>query len=736
MNLTTPEDFKEHNQGLNSSEKSSLLKKIELLEEKLALKEQEIQNLRETEEKFRQIAENVTEVFFLLEANSDKILYVSPTYEKLWGRSCQSLYEDPDSWLLAIHPEDVYYAMCSIETQFRTGDEFQEEYRIIRPDGSIRWVWVRNFAVRNDQGKIYRFVGIAQDITDRYEAQEAMRRSEQQFRLTFEKAPIGMALTTADDSFQDVNQSLCELVNYSENELLYLSFATLFHPDDLLIYQAKKQRVLNGEDTDFQMENRFFTKEGKIVDTILKVMIVRNENGDPLHFTNQIVDITDRKRMEQQLIFDAFHDPLTGLANRALFLDRLAQALKRNRHEVNHLFAVLFLDLDRFKIINDSMGHLLGDKLLIAIAGRLSQCLRPADTIARLGGDEFTILLENLSHEDEALKIAERIHQKLIHPFFIDGFEIFSTASMGIAFNDNEYQKPEEMLRDADLSMYCAKEQGRNRYTIFDNSMHTLALKRLHLEHDLRKAIENEEFEVYYQPITSLTEGKLTGFEALVRWQHPQKGLVSPIEFIPIAEETGLIVPIGNWVLKQACQQLKDWENKFPEHPHLKMSVNLSGKQIREPNMIEIIDQILRETGLKGSQLKLEITESILIENIEVATKMLLELRERDIHLSMDDFGTGYSSLSYLHRFPVNTLKIDKSFVNRLESGDHHSEIVRAIVTLAHILNMDVIAEGIETTHQLAKLKLLKCEHGQGYFFAKPLTRNEAEILIASSPQW
>jgi diguanylate cyclase (GGDEF)-like protein len=442
--------------------------------------------------------------------------------------------------------------------------------------------------------------------------------------------------------------------------------------------------------------------------------------------------------MEQQLVYDAFHDPLTGLPNRALFMDRLSQALKRIRQSETNLFAVLFLDLDRFKIINDSMGHLVGDKLLVAIASRLSQCLRPADTVARLGGDEFTILLENLTSENDAIAIAERISEHLKTPFLLDKDKdgVFTTASIGIAFNNNNYQKADEMLRDADLSMYYAKEQGKARYAVFDPSMHTLAMQRLHLENDLRKAIEQEEFEVYYQPITSLAEGKLNGFEALVRWNHPQRGLVSPIDFIPIAEETGLIVPIGNWVLKKACQQLKIWQQKFPEHSSLKMSVNISGKQIREPDMIQIIDNILAETGLDGSQLKLEITESILIDNIEAATKMLLELRERHIQLSMDDFGTGYSSLSYLHRFPVNTLKIDKSFVNRLHSSDHHSEIVRAIVTLAHILNMDVVAEGIETTAQLAKLKLLNCEQGQGYFFAKPLTTKDAEKLIASCPQW
>ena len=709
---------------------------VRQLEQQILEQKAQLEELAEREERFREIAENVREVFFMISAQTDEILYISPTYEKIWGRSCESLYHDPQSWLLAIHPEDSFEAMATLETQFRTGEEFEEEYRIIRPDGTIKWVWVRAFPICDDRGKVNRFVGIAEDVSERQEAIDALRKSEKQFRLTFEKAPIGMAITTLDDQFQRVNLALCDLLGYTQEELIKLNLTDINHPEDFPIYQAEKYKLLSEEESDFQMENRYVSIYGRVVDTILKVVLIRDEKGTPLHFHNQIVDISDRKRIEKQLFHDAFHDGLTGLPNRALFMDRLGQALKRNLQGENQLFAVLFLDLDRFKVVNESVGHLLGDKLLISLARRLEDCVHPADTVARLGGDEFSILLENLKEQQQAIKVAEIISQKLKKPFNLDGYELFTTVSIGIAFCNQDYQQPEDLLRDADLSMYHAKDQGKARYAIFDTSMHKLAIRRLQLESELRLGIKNQEFQLYYQPITSLVTGKLSGFEALVRWLHPENGLISPAEFIPIAEETGLIIPIGNWVLREACHQLSVWHEKFPAHPPLKISINLSGKEITEPDLLEKIDQILAETGISGRQIKLEITESILIDNLEVATNILSELRKRDIQLSIDDFGTGYSSLSYLHRFPVNTLKIDQSFVKQMQAKDYNSEIVRAIITLAHILNMDVIAEGIETTSQLAELKLLKCEQGQGYLFSKPLSKVEAEILIRKSPQW
>jgi diguanylate cyclase (GGDEF)-like protein/PAS domain S-box-containing protein len=717
-------------------QQNSLLNRIEeVLTENQRLRT-EFLELTEREERFRQIAENVREVFFVISAKTDEILYISPTYETVWGRSCQSLYEDPQSWLFAIHPEDSFKAIATIETQFRTGDDFEEEYRIIRPDRSICWVRVRAFPVRDVMGKVDRFVGIAEDITTRREAEEALKKSEEQFRLTFDMAPIGMAISSLKGKFTRVNRALCDALGYSKAELLELSFAEISHPDDWEIHHNLEQKLIDTEESNFQIEKRFIAKNGQIVDTLLKVVVVCDSQNKPLHFNNQIVDITERKHMEKQLLHDALHDALTGLPNRALFIDRLEQQLKRSQRQDNYLFAVLFLDLDRFKVVNDSVGHLVGDKLLIEIARRLEKSIAPTDTVARLGGDEFTILLENISSKSEATLVAESIYQTLTFPFHIEGYELFTTASIGIALSSHGYDKPEDILRDADLTMYSAKEQGKARYEVFDYSLRDRALQRLELETDLRRALERGEFEVYYQPITSLSLGTLSGFEALARWNHPTKGSIKPVDFIPVCEETGLIVPLGNWLLKEACKAARSWQLKYTEHPAIKMSVNLSAQQFREPQLIKEVENILAETGLEGKFLKLEITESVLIDNLETVTEIILHLREQEIQFSIDDFGTGYSSLSYLHRFPVDTIKIDRSFVSQMQANGDNSAIVKAIVTLAHMLNMDIIAEGIETTSQLAQLKLLECEYGQGFFFSKPLCRKEAEAFIANSPRW
>ncbi len=705
---------------------------LELGKQQLEL---EIADIKEREERFRQIAENVREVFFLMSAKSDKILYINPAYETVWGRSRESLYENPQSWLLAIHPEDSLEALATLETQFRTGEEFEEEYRIIRPDETIRWIWVRAFPVRNEAGSVDRFVGIAEDITERKEAEEAMRNREEQFRLMFEKAPIGMTITNLDGKFERVNKSLCDALGYKNEELLQLNLDCVIHEDDLKDSQQLRGKLLEGESSDAQMEVRFLAKNGRFVDAIWQVVSIRDDWGEPLHLNNQIVDITARKQMERQLRHDALHDVLTGLPNRALFLDRLEHQLRKSNRNPNYLFAVLFLDLDRFKLVNDSVGHAIGDKLLIELGNRLVSCIRPTDTVARLGGDEFTILLENISGVQDAKDIADRIYQVLETPFNIEGYELFTTASIGIALSSEGYKCSADILRDADATMYSAKEQGKARYEIFDKSLHESAVKRLSLETDLRRGVERHEFCVYYQPITSLTTGKLEGFEALARWNHPERGLISPMEFIPVAEETGLIVPLGKWLLREACLQIRTWQIEHPAYTDLKISVNLSGKQLLESDLIEQIDLILQETGLASKHLKLEVTESILMENLDEATKMLLALRERDIQLSIDDFGTGYSSLSYLHRFPVNTLKIDRSFINEMQNNGN-SAIVKVIVTLAHMLNMDVIAEGIETSSQLKELKSLNCEQGQGYLFAKPLNSKEAEALLVSLPKW
>lgn len=466
---------------------------------------------------------------------------------------------------------------------------------------------------------------------------------------------------------------------------------------------------------------------------------------------------------EKQL-YDAFHDSLTGLPNRALFADRVERSIRNHKRQPGELFAVLFLDLDRFKVINDSLGHLAGDELLIAIVARLKSCMRATDLLARVGGDDFAILLEEIKETANATQVAERIHKALILPFNLGGQEVFMTVSIGIALSDAEDERPEYLLRDAHTAMYRAKALGTGRYQVFDTAMHALAVERLQLETDLRMAIKRLqppelcEFAVHYQPFVSLKTGKIIGFEALLRWHHPSKEMIFPVKFIPVAEETGLIVPLGEWVLREACWQLQAWQKQFPTTPPLMMSVNLSGKQFSEPNLIQTIQQILQEAGIAPDCLKLEITESVVMDDVESAIEVLKEMKALNVQLGIDDFGTGYSSLSYLSRFPTDTLKVDKSFVGRMEvdhalefptspkprskhptlpskAGDNIA-IVRTIIMLAHALGMDVIAEGVETAEQLTMLRSLGCEYGQGYFFSKPLPSDVMEAVLKCDPEW
>jgi diguanylate cyclase (GGDEF)-like protein len=430
----------------------------------------------------------------------------------------------------------------------------------------------------------------------------------------------------------------------------------------------------------------------------------------------------------------AFHDSLTGLPNRAMFTELLKAEIETSKRATNHLFAVLFLDLDRFKYINDSLGHTYGDLLLVAFAERLERTLRPVDTLARFGGDEFAILLSGISDTTDAVRVAERIHEELMEPFTLDRNSAFASSSIGIALSSSGYDRPEDILRDADTAMYRAKENGKARYEMFDHTMHARAVFRLQLESDLRQAVEHKEFLIHYQPIISLETGRLSGFEALIRWNHPRQGMISPGDFVPVAEETGLIVPIGQWVLEESCARIREWQVASPSHRSLSLSVNLSARQVAQPNLLELIKTALEKSQLNPHCLKLEITESVVMENAEAAAQMFKQLRSLGVQLSIDDFGTGYSSLSYLHRFPLNYLKIDRSFVNRM-TIDNDNAIVKTISTLARNLGMEVIAEGIETEEQHQELKALGCEYGQGYLFSRPVDTDGVLRLLAKDAQ-
>jgi diguanylate cyclase (GGDEF)-like protein len=447
-------------------------------------------------------------------------------------------------------------------------------------------------------------------------------------------------------------------------------------------------------------------------------------------------EIQQRKQVQEQLMYMALHDSLTGLPNRVLLMEKLESALQETIKNDDYRFAVLFIDCDRFKVVNDSLGHLTGDRLLSLISDRLELCLRPVDTLFRLGGDEFTILLNPINGIENAIETAETIQQQLTAPFHVDGHEVFIGASIGIVLGTSQYTQPEHLLRDADAAMYCAKDLGKGRYRVFDSGMHDRAVNFLQLETNLRRALERGEFKVNYQPIVDLKKGGIVGFEALLRWHHPERGQISPAEFIPAAEETGLIVPIGEWVWRQSCTYLRQWQCQYNHAKNLTVSVNISVKQFAQIDLLNRIDDILKDSQLDGRFLKLEITESTIVGNYEVAKSILEQLKSRKIQLSIDDFGTGYSSLSHLHRLPVDILKIDRSFVDPIDEDNDEREIVQAIVTLAHSLNMKVIAEGVETAVHVEQLRNLGCEYGQGYYFSRPLTAQAATALLGEEHHW
>ena len=444
-------------------------------------------------------------------------------------------------------------------------------------------------------------------------------------------------------------------------------------------------------------------------------------------------EVTERRKAEQQLIYDALYDNLTGLPNRTLLMERVDRAIQRTKRHPEHLFALLFIDLDRFKMVNDSLGHFIGDRLLIAISQILQLDLRTIDTVARLGGDEFVILLDGIDSLQNAISIGDRLQQQLQQPINIEGHSIISGASIGIALGTPKYENSSEVLRDADIAMYRAKDKGKNCYEVFDEAMYIQTLKAVKLEQDLRLALKNQEFSLCYQPIFSLADNTLSGFEALIRWHHPQHGLISPVDFIPLAEDTGLIIKIGDWVLHSACRQLVIWQQQHPlrsDIAALKVNVNVACQQFQQPDFISKLDRVLAQTKLKPSCLRLEITESVLIDS-EISTQQTLtEIRKRQIKLSIDDFGTGYSSLSYLSRLPTDNLKIDRSFIKNINDDRESLEIVKTIITLAHNLGMDAIAEGVETVAQAKQLKALECEYVQGYLFAKPMAAAKIELML------
>ncbi len=561
---------------------------------------------------------------------------------------------------------------------------------------------------------------------------EEIQNSEAKFRSVIQSASDAILLVNEDGRITLWNKGAEAIFGYRESEVIGLPITS--------IMGAKYAQKALAVGVRFTLETVLTPFDGKIIETAgrrkdgsefpleLSGSVWKSSEG--IYYTAILRDITERRRAEARLVHEATHDSLTGLPNRAHFTTILQEAILCAKADETHQFAVLFLDLDRFKVINDGLGHVIGDKLLIAIAERLQSCLRPGDIVSRFGGDEFTLLLDNIKDSDTVTEVAERLQSKLAAPFKIDSFEVFTSASIGIIMSDASHDTPESFLRDADTAMYRAKEAGKARYEIFNRAMHVRNMNLLQIENDLRKSIERRDFRVFYQPIVNLETGENNEFEALIRWEHPELGFVSPTEFIPVAEETGLIIPIGEWVLEESVRQISEWQNLFPKR-ELSVSVNLSAKQLMHPNLIKQVGEIMKSSALPPECLKLEVTESTVMGNAETALEVLSELCALGVRLSTDDFGTGYSSLSYLHRFPFERLKIDRSFIGKLDSDAKSEEIVRTIVTLAENLHLEVVAEGIETEEQLRQLQSLGCQFGQGFLFSKPVAVAQAEKLLS-----
>jgi diguanylate cyclase (GGDEF)-like protein/PAS domain S-box-containing protein len=685
--------------------------------------------LRKSEARYRTV----------LDAAFDAIVTITPDgivrwfnrgAERIFGHRAEEVIGQPVTLLMPERYRDL--CVAGLHSYLRSG-----EARVV--GGTAELVGLRRdgseFPIEMSLGETHEngerlFTGVIRDVTERKEVEKVVKESEERFRSLVQNASDIITILEADGTVRYISPALERVTGYKPEERVGTNAFGSVHPDDRERALGIFAEVMKKPGLHQPLEFRVPHKDGSwrylehVVNNLLDDPAVRG-----VVITSR--DVTKRKALEKQLRHQALHDPLTGLPNRALFMDRLEHALTRANRRGSKI-AVLFMDLDNFKITNDSLGHEIGDQLLVAVAERLKACLRPEDTVARLGGDEFTILVEEVDGVSDAARVAERIAESLQRPFALDQHELFFTASIGIALSGPLQKQPADLLRHADLAMYQAKRKSKARYEVFEPSMDTDVLERLRLENELRRAVERGEFKVYYQPIVPLEGGRISGAEALLRWEHPIRGLLLPEEFLSVAEDTGLIVRIGEGVLREACHQMRAWQERYPSVPPLTISVNLSPRQFPHP---ELVAEILHETKLDADTLWLEITEDTMMNNgVHSANHTFCNLRDLNVKLAVDDFGMGYSSLSYLKRFPVDFLKIDRSFIAGLgqdtDGASKDAEIVSAMIDLTHALGLKVVAEGVETSEQLARLRNMKCDLAQGNYFSEPLPSEAlADIL-------
>jgi diguanylate cyclase (GGDEF)-like protein/PAS domain S-box-containing protein len=692
--------------------------------------------LQDSEERYRTILETIEDGYYELDT-AGRLTAFNSAFERLLGHPAAALRGMP--YREFTDPENGRRVQRVLSEVYASGSAQRiVDWVVLRADGDRRSVEASVAPVRDGSSWIVGYRGIMRDVSDRRRTERALRESEERYALAARGANDGLWDWDLVRGTVYYSPRWKAMLGYTDGEVGQSpeDWFGRVHPDDAARVRADVEAHLRSPSPHFESEYRIQHKDGSYRWVLCRGVAERNGIGRATRMAGSLTDVTDRKWAEERLVHDALHDPLTGLPNRALFTSLLERSLARLRRRQDHRFAVLFLDMDRFKVVNDSLGHMIGDQLLVEAARRLSRCVRPGDTVARLGGDEFTILLEDIVEPADATRIAERIQEDFGHPVVVGAHEIFTSTSIGIALSDLHYQRPEEVLRDADTAMYRAKSNGRARHEVFDAAMHAHAVQTLRLETDLRRALERDEFELAYQPIVATRTGRIVGMEALLRWRHPERGPVAPQQFIRTAEETGVIVPIGKWVLWQACRQLQAWRELRPGGPPLAVSVNLSPRQFSSPGLVETVAEALSATGLPATSLRLEITESILMDHAEASVRLLNRLKELGIQIEVDDFGTGYSSLGYLHRFRIDALKIDRSFISRLELDPENREIVRTIVTLAQNLNIALVAEGVETPGQREYLAGLGCDAMQGFLFSGALCPAEAEQLLRENRSW
>jgi diguanylate cyclase (GGDEF)-like protein/PAS domain S-box-containing protein len=670
-----------------------------------------------SEGRFRALVQHAGDIIVVVDAEG-RLSYVSPAFDRILGISPNQFGDRQADELL--HPDDLDRMRA---TAAGLVEGWRTEMRL--QDAAGAWHWFE--ATVTDHLADPNVLGIVanlHDISARKEAEDALRAAHERFQSAFANAPIGMAMVDVEGRILEANPALGTIVGLDLAEMAGADMCQFTHPDDRESTSAEMRRLVGSGADGYQIEKRYLHREGREVWVSVSVSCVRDDDGKLLYLIAQVEDVTERRALRERLAYAAIHDPLTSLPNRELFMDRLEMTLRRaarSRHQV----AVIFLDLDRFKLINDSLGHDVGDRILCAVADRLSGVMRASDTLARFGGDEFTVLCGEVNDERDALEVAQRLVQAMGEPLALPSGETFVSLSVGIALSRDGSESGAELLRNADVAMYRAKERGPSRIEVYAADTELNVVSRLRTSNELHRALERDEFELHYQPVVDLQTQTLVGMEALVRWQHPSRGLLLPYEFIPLAEDSGLIVALGAWILNEACRQTAAWASARTttddDASALSISVNVSALQLAEPGFPHQVADAIDTSGLPPDLLWLEITESALMRDEDDAVAILRSLRDLGLHVEIDDFGTGYSSLSYLQRFPVETLKIDRSFVDDLDQRSENAAIVRAILGLGDSLGLSIIAEGVERPVQATRLQALGRQFAQGYLFGKPL---------------